>query len=88
MAPRKLDSSLLNCNTEVHRFFDCPKYDECLMFACKRNWRSFTCLNCRRYIKPEDHKPIDPDNSNLNYDDMDRLPTHCSIGRISNAIHF
>jgi hypothetical protein len=41
---------------DLHRYFDCPYYQECLCYACNQPWESFTCTYCPHYIQPQDRK--------------------------------
>jgi hypothetical protein len=34
-------------NREGGKAIDCPFYSDCLMHAAKRNWKAWTCEECR-----------------------------------------
>jgi hypothetical protein len=41
---------------DLHRPDGCKRYEECLMYACIRNWRSWSCLFCdgEPVVEPQD----------------------------------
>lgn len=46
----KLDRTLSILDSSKHRYLDCSHYDKCLNKAIRKNWESFSCINCARFI--------------------------------------
>ena len=46
---KKLDETLTESETLLHRKDDCGNYDRCLDKAAINRWRSFSCIECREY---------------------------------------
>ena len=46
---KKLDETLTESETLLHRKDDCESYDRCLDKAAIKRWRSFSCIECREY---------------------------------------
>lgn len=48
---KKLDQTLVDHETAIHRRDDCSLYDSCLDKAAIKRWPSFSCADCREYDK-------------------------------------
>ena len=48
----------------IFRNFYCVDYEKCLNFAAKKEWKSFSCKKCSKYISK----------TNANYLQMPKLP--------------
>jgi len=48
---KELQKELRYGNVDVHRYFDCPHYQKCLVEAAKKYWVSFSCRNCPEFRK-------------------------------------
>lgn len=46
---KKLDQTLLEHETNLHRRDDCGHYDRCLDEAAVKRWPSFSCVDCRDF---------------------------------------
>jgi hypothetical protein len=46
---KKLDHTLVEHETSVHRRDDCGNYDRCLDEAAIKRWPSFSCMDCREF---------------------------------------
>lgn len=51
---REINRTLRLWEVDIHRFPDCPLYEECLLRAAVKNWISFTCTLCPLYVPPEE----------------------------------
>jgi len=54
---KKLYKSLSIIEVPKERKDDCQSYNICLTFASSKNWRSFSCSNCKFYIKTDKFQP-------------------------------
>ena len=48
---KRLDETLDIREINLHRKDDCKFYDKCLNEASAKRWRSFSCLDCRKFEK-------------------------------------
>ncbi len=48
---KKLEQTLTESETVLHRRDDCGNYDSCLDKAAVQRWRSFSCIECGDYKK-------------------------------------
>jgi len=48
---RKLEETLDIREITLHRRDDCRFYDRCLNEASTKRWRSFSCLDCKKFEK-------------------------------------
>jgi hypothetical protein len=46
---KKMDHTLLEHETYIHRRDDCGFYDRCLDKAAVKRWPSFSCVDCRDF---------------------------------------
>ena len=46
---KKLDQTLVEYETYLHRKDDCGYYEQCLNKAAVRRWPSFSCMDCSEY---------------------------------------
>ncbi|MDW8002630.1 MAG: hypothetical protein RMJ39_08180 [Deltaproteobacteria bacterium] len=49
--PQRLSAELTLEEVDLHRYFDCKHYRRCLVFAAVMKWVSFSCKDCKNFLR-------------------------------------
>jgi hypothetical protein len=47
---RQLKQELDISEVDIHRKEDCVNYDDCIDFASRKMYKSFSCMKCEKYL--------------------------------------
>lgn len=60
IGPGRLLEELSLDEVDFHRYFDCRHYRRCLVIAAGMKWVSFSCRECKNFLKVRQRKEKEP----------------------------